>query len=131
MIFFLSCYGILKSVAQITQGGPYCTIHMSHTLCRQPPKLLILSIPRPLAAGGRGTEIRRLCSGGESYRRRGPREGEASGAHGGSVGPRVEGGGGRKGGSRWEPEVAAEGSTTTVMLWWSTSVKDLRMSCSE
>jgi hypothetical protein len=104
---------------------------MSHTLCRHPPGLLILSIPRPLAGGGRGSEIRRPCSGGEGHRRRGPRGGEASGAHGGLIGPRVEGRGGRGGGSRREPEAATEGSTTTVMLRRPMSVKDLRMSSSE
>jgi hypothetical protein len=43
----------------------------------------------------------------------------------------VEGGDGRKGGSRGEPEAAAEGSTMTVMLRWPTSAKDLRISSSE
>jgi hypothetical protein len=104
---------------------------MSHTLCRQPPGLLILSIPRPLAGGGRGTEIRRPCSGGEGHRRRGPRGGEASGAHGGLIEPCVEGRGGREGGSRREPEAGGEGSTMTAMLQRPTSVKDLRMSSSE
>jgi hypothetical protein len=51
------------------------------------------SHPWSLAGGGRGTEIRWPCFGGEGHRRRG----EASGAHGGLIGPCVEGIGGREG----------------------------------
>jgi hypothetical protein len=43
----------------------------------------------------------------------------------------VEGRGGRERVSRREPEAAAEGSTTTVMLWRPVSAKDLRMSSSD
>jgi hypothetical protein len=42
-----------------------------------------------------------------------------------------EGRGDQKGGSRREHEAAVEGSMTTAMLRWLTSVKDLRMSSSE
>jgi hypothetical protein len=75
--------------------------------------------------------VGRPCSGKEDHRRRGPRGGEASGAYGGQIEPRVEGRGGREKKSRREPEAAAEGSTTTVMLRRPTSMKDLHMSSSE
>jgi hypothetical protein len=91
----------------------------------------VSSNPWSLARGGRGTEIGRPCSGGEGHRRRGPRGGEAPGAHGGSIGPRVEGRGGREGGSRREPEAAAEGSMMMVMLQRPMLVKNLHMSSSE
>jgi hypothetical protein len=104
---------------------------MSHMLCRQPLGLSILSIPRSLARGGRGTGVRRPCSGEEGHRRRGSRGGEASGAHGGLIGPRVEGRGDRKGGPRREPEAAAEGSTMMVMLRRPISARNLRVSTSE
>jgi hypothetical protein len=74
-----------------------------------------------LVGGGRGTEERRPCSGGEGHRRRGPRGGEVPGAHGGSIGLLVDGRDGRKRGSPWEPEAVAEESM----------VKDLHMSFSE
>jgi hypothetical protein len=104
---------------------------MSHMLCRQPPGLSILSIPRSLARGGRGTGDRRPCSGEEGHRRQGPRGGEASGAHSGLIGPRVKSRGDRKGGPRREPEAAVEGSTTTAMLRQPILARNLRVSTSE
>jgi hypothetical protein len=100
-------------------------------LCRQSPGLSILLILRFLARGERGTGVGRPCSGEEGHRRRGPRGGEVSGAHGGLIAPCVKGRGAREGGSRREPGVVAEGSTTTMMLRRPASVKDLRMSSSE
>jgi hypothetical protein len=79
-----------------------------------------------LAGGGRGTEERRPCSGGEGHRRRGPSGGEVPGAHGGSIGLLVEGRG-RERGSPRESEAAAEESMATLVLRRSTSAKDLRM----
>jgi hypothetical protein len=73
----------------------------------------------------------RPCSGEEDHRWRGPRGGRASGAHGGLIAPRVEGRGGREGGSRREPEVVAEGSTMTVMLRRPTPARNLRASINE
>jgi hypothetical protein len=65
------------------------------------------------------------------HRRRGLRAGEDAGAHDGSVAPRVEGCDGRKGGSRREPEVAAERSPSMAVLRRSTSAGNLCTSFSK
>jgi hypothetical protein len=95
------------------------------------PRAFDSSHPKSLARGGRETGVTRPCSGEEGHRRRGPRGGKVSGAHGGLIGPCVKGRGDWKGGPRREPEAAAEGSTTMAMLRRSTSVKVLHISSSE
>jgi hypothetical protein len=95
------------------------------------PWTSIPSNPRSLDWEPKQSKAGRPCSGDGGHRRWGPSAGIGLGAYGDPVAPLVEGWDGRKEGSRWGPEAAAEGSTAMRVLWRWTATKDLRTRFSE